>query len=115
MFDFGLLLMIDEEKYFEDRRLYETDKNIFSLEWERIKAAAIAQGMAEDEIQHLDFNLHMETQEKLEIIELEYQLVDEFLLVLLSRKLGIQSDIADYLGSAFDDGIVPLMNDYNSG
>ena len=105
--------MVDEEEIFEDRRLYETDKNIFSLECNRIKAAAIAQGLTEDEIQHLDFDFHMEIQERLETIELIYQLVDEFLLVYLSRKMGIHSDIAEYLGSAFDDGIVPLMNDYN--
>jgi hypothetical protein len=39
MFDFELiLLMIDEEELFEDRRLYESTKNILSLECERVKA-----------------------------------------------------------------------------
>ncbi|MFP4642645.1 MAG: hypothetical protein ACLFPU_10810 [Dehalococcoidia bacterium] len=114
MFDFEVLLMIDEEELFEDRRLYESDKNAFTLECERIKAEAIAKGMTDEEIKDVEFGIRMEIQDRLEIIELTYQLVDEFLLVLLSRDLGIQSDIADYLGSAFDNGVIPFMSDYNS-
>jgi hypothetical protein len=115
MFDFELiLLMIDEEELFEDRRLYESSKNIFSLECERVKAKAITKGMTEDDIKHLDLELHMEIQDKLEIVELTYQLAEELLLVALSRKMNIQSGVADYLGSAFADGMIPLMNDYKT-
>jgi hypothetical protein len=69
--------------------------------------------MTEDDIKHLDLELHLEIQDKQEIMELTYQLAEEFLLAVLSRKLSIQSDVADYLGSAFADGM-PLMNDYKT-
>lgn len=104
--------MIDEEGLFEDRRLFDVGKNAFSLECERIIAAAIKKSMTDDDIKNLDLDIHMEIQERVEIMELCYQLNEEVLLVLLSRKLDIPSDIADYIGSAFDDGIVPLMSDY---
>ncbi len=107
-----LFIIIDEDELFEDRRLFELDKNIFSLECDRIKAEALGKGLTEDDIKHIDLELQIEIQDRLETIELIFQLTEELLLVILSRKLDIQSDIADYPGVSFDHGIVPLMNDY---
>ncbi|ODS32755.1 MAG: hypothetical protein SCARUB_02138 [Candidatus Scalindua rubra] len=112
MFSFETLFIVDEEELFEDRQLYKADENIFAAECKRVKAAAISQGMTKDEIKDIEIDLQMEVQDRLEIIELIHQIVDELLLVHLSRKRKIDSDIADYLGYAFDDGIIPLMSDY---